>query len=128
MAIVGEYALCVQDAEGAFHSFLPGQRVPGWVVDLVTNPRALLADPADDGGDPVAADEAPAPANPVDASSNAGDPGDPPAPALTPPPHAGVGSGRDAWADYANANGVAVQDDWKRDQIIEACREAGVAV
>lgn len=144
MAVVGEYALCVQDPEGTFHSFLPGQQVPAWVVALVTNPRAFAAEPADDGGDPAAGDDSqpvssgPAatteghpPANAGDTSPVAGDQGGTAAPApiaLTAPPHAGVGSGRDAWADYASANGVAVQDDWKRDQIIEACRQAGVAV
>lgn len=144
MATVGEYALCVQDPEGTFHSFLPGQQVPAWVVALVTNPRALVAEPANEGEDPAAGDdgqstsndlagasEGARPENPGDASPDAGDQGGTAAPAptaLTPPPQAGVGSGRDAWADYASANGVAVQDDWKRDQIIEACRQAGVAV
>lgn len=144
MAVVGEYALCVQDAEGTFHSFLPGQQVPAWVVALVTNPRAFVAEPADEGEDPAAghdgqptssdfaaASEGATPANPGDTSPDAGDQGGTAAPApiaLTAPPHAGVGSSRDAWADYASASGVAVKDDWKRDQIIEACRQAGVAV
>ncbi|RIR09373.1 hypothetical protein [Mycobacteroides abscessus] len=144
MAIVGQYALCVQDAEGTFHSFLPGQQVPAWVVALVTNPRAFVAEPADEGeepaagddgqptsSDPAAASEGATPENPGDTSLDADDQGGTAAPApiaLTAPPHAGVGSGRDAWADYASASGVAVQDDWKRDQIIEACRQAGVAV
>lgn len=134
MATVGEYALCVQDPEGTFHSFLPGQQVPAWVVALVTNPRAFVAEPANEGEDPAAGDHGQPTSNDSAAghtSPDAGDQGGTAAPAptaLTPPPHAGVGSGRDAWADYASAKGVAVQDDWKRDQIIEACRQAGVAV
>lgn len=45
-----------------------------------------------------------------------------------PPPQSGAGSSRQAWAEYAEANGVDVQDDWKRDDIIAACEKAGVAV
>ena len=36
------------------------------------------------------------------------------------PPRSGAGSGRDAWAAYAAAQGVQVDDDMSRDQIIEA--------
>jgi len=44
---------------------------------------------------------------------------------LTPPPAAGPGSGRAAWAAYAAHHGVAVDAMWARDRIITACREAG---
>jgi hypothetical protein len=38
-----------------------------------------------------------------------------------PPPKAGRGSGRDAWADYAhNVVGIQVGDGWTRDDIIAA--------
>jgi hypothetical protein len=38
-----------------------------------------------------------------------------------PPPRAGRGSGREAWADYAhNVVGIEVPDDWNRDAIIAA--------
>lgn len=36
------------------------------------------------------------------------------------PPRGGEGSGRDAWAEYAAAQGVEVTDDMNRDDIIEA--------
>ena len=39
------------------------------------------------------------------------------------PPRAGAGSGRDAWADYAESRGVTVTEDMTRDEIIEACEE-----
>ncbi|MFA4080480.1 hypothetical protein ONA92_02040 [Mycobacteroides salmoniphilum] len=151
MAVVGEYALCVQDPEGVFHSFLPGQKVPDWVVNLVTNPLALVGDPQDagsdpdeggpddgqpsapvaptgpDGGEPAASVEP----GPVVVGPGAGRGGGQPSapnPAAEPPPQAGAGSGRDAWAQYASAQGVTVLEEWRRDQIIDACRKAGVAL
>lgn len=43
-----------------------------------------------------------------------------------PPPKAGRGSGTEAWATYATANDVIVEDDAGRDDIIAACEAAGV--
>ncbi len=37
-----------------------------------------------------------------------------------PPPKAGRGSSRDAWADYATSQGIDVDDDMGRDDIIAA--------
>lgn len=45
----------------------------------------------------------------------------------TPPPKAGPGSGKAAWATYAEAFGVEVPADASRDDIVEACEAAGVA-
>lgn len=45
-----------------------------------------------------------------------------------PPPQAGAGGGRDAWAAYAQRHGVDVPDDYRRSQIITACKQAGVPV
>jgi hypothetical protein len=42
------------------------------------------------------------------------------------PPKGGAGSGKEAWADYAKANGVDVPDDATRDDIIAALDKAGV--
>ena len=42
------------------------------------------------------------------------------APADDKPPLGGPGSGREAWATYAEAHGVDVTDDMTRDEIIEA--------
>ena len=39
---------------------------------------------------------------------------------IAPPPKAGPGSSRDAWADYAASVGVTVDDDATRDDIIAA--------
>ncbi len=35
-----------------------------------------------------------------------------------PPPRSGPGSGRDAWADYAESLGLDVSDDMNRDEIM----------
>lgn len=43
-----------------------------------------------------------------------------------PPPQSGKGSSKDAWTDYATANGVDVDPDGTRDDIIAACTAAGV--
>ncbi len=48
----------------------------------------------------------------------------PPLPA--PPPRAGRGSSAEAWRQWAESAGVAVQDDAGRDDIIAACEAAGV--
>jgi hypothetical protein len=46
-------------------------------------------------------------------------------PAGTPPPQSGKGSGVDAWAAYAAEQGVAVPEDAKRDEIVQALSDAG---
>jgi hypothetical protein len=43
-----------------------------------------------------------------------------------PPPKGGAGSGKDAWAAYAAARGVAVAEDATRDEIVAALEDAGV--
>jgi hypothetical protein len=45
-----------------------------------------------------------------------------------PPPRAGAGSGRDAWAEYARANEFDVAGDAKREDIIDALEAAGIPV
>ena len=42
----------------------------------------------------------------------------------TPPPTSGPGSGRKAWAAYATACGVQIDDSWSRERITQACVEA----
>ncbi|SHX31745.1 phage-like protein [Mycobacteroides abscessus subsp. bolletii] len=154
MTVVGEFALHLQDRQGNVHSFLPGQKVPGWVIALVTNPHALADDPEDtgngsghDAADPgqsqppdpdvaqppettAAGSEGAELSAPTEGAGTGEATGQAPAPtvAVEPPPQAGTGSGRDAWAQYAIAKGVAVLEEWRRDQIIDACRQAGVAV
>jgi hypothetical protein len=45
---------------------------------------------------------------------------------LSEPPRGGPGATRDAWAAYAYAHDVDVDDDMSRDDIIVACDDAGV--
>lgn len=81
--------------------FAPGDEPPAEVANLITNPQAWEADndqPQDGAGAGIG----------------------------NPPPTAGAGSGKAAWRDYADANGVTVDDDASRDDVIEACRAAGI--
>lgn len=48
--------------------------------------------------------------------------------AVVVPPQAGPKGGRDKWAAYAESQGVAVDSDWKRDDIIEALEAQGIPV
>lgn len=49
-------------------------------------------------------------------------------PVGNPPPLQGSGSSKAKWADYAESNGVEVHDGMSRDDIVGACRSAGVPV
>lgn len=106
---LGQYAVHVRDTSGELHSFLPGDDVPGWAEKLLGEHCFATGDAevaaADGGGE--------------GSPSGGGD---------EPPPLAGPGSGRDHWAAYAREHHVAFDDDDKRDQIVDACREAGVRV
>ncbi|MBQ1122642.1 hypothetical protein [Streptomyces sp. B15] len=42
------------------------------------------------------------------------------------PPRSGRGSGVDAWRAFAEAHGVAVDDQMSRDDVIAACEQAGL--
>ncbi|GJO41963.1 hypothetical protein [Mycobacterium marinum] len=90
------------DDKGVLHQFGPGSDVPAWARKKITNP-AVWDEP---------------PAVPEASGSGGGD---------SPPPHAGRGSGRDAWAAYAKDHHVDA-DGLERDEIITACQEAGVPV
>jgi predicted component of type VI protein secretion system len=68
-------------------------------------------------------DEQPEP-TPVEITEPA--PADPPAPQPDSPPTRGKGSGLEAWQAYATAVGVSYPADATRNDIIAACREAGV--
>jgi hypothetical protein len=53
------------------------------------------------------------------------EPAAPDEPEPGPPPKAGRGSGREAWADYAhNVVGIEVPDDWNRNDIVAAVEGA----
>lgn len=63
-------------------------------------------------------DDTEAPSEPSKPSEAAGD--------EEPPPRAGPGSGRARWTEYAAAHGITVDDETTRDEIIDACAQAGV--
>ncbi|RJO74167.1 hypothetical protein D5S18_18615 [Nocardia panacis] len=100
--------------EGELHSFLPGDTVPEWAAERITNPHAWEP-PTGAPAVSVTAEED------EDADSDQGDLDGIPA-------QAGPGASRARWASYAVANGVAVEEAWKRDDIIAACEAAGVRV
>ncbi|AXN51236.1 hypothetical protein DSM43518_04778 [Mycobacterium marinum] len=104
MAVIGEHTVYLRDDDGTVHSFLPGQRVPAWAAKQM-GPHCFAKDQPDE--------------EVADFSRGGGE---------GPPPRAGAGSGRGAWADYAAAHGIDVDEDWKRDQIIDACEDKGIAV
>jgi hypothetical protein len=107
MRIGGQLAVhLVKD--GVTQSFMPGDEVPEWAAKLITNPNVLAVDD-------VASDE-------PSGSSEAASDDD------APPPRYGKGSAQKAWAAYAVAHGVDVDDDTPRDEIIAACEDAEVPV
>jgi len=84
----------VVDGDGTSHVFKPGDELPAWAFEKVTNPKAFV-DVADTGDV------------------------DPEQPATTAvPPRSGTGSGYAAWAAYAIANEVDPRGTTKRDEII----------
>lgn len=48
-------------------------------------------------------------------------------PPAGPPPKAGKGSGMDAWTAYAHSYGVPVPDGMKRDELVNALAQRGIA-
>lgn len=100
---VGEYAVHLIE-DGQLHSFLPGDEVPAWAVEKITNPDAWDSPKGSPEKEP-------------DGASPDG-----------PPPHKGPGASRQAWVDYAESHGVEVSDTAKREDIIAACKKAGVEV
>jgi hypothetical protein len=91
-----------------------GTEVEGRALALITNP--------DVWEDPESASEARAEFESGSAEQDSGSPQD----ASVEPPRAGAGSGREAWAKFAQAHSVHVEDEDKRDDIIAALVEAGV--
>ncbi|MCV7354491.1 hypothetical protein [Mycolicibacterium fluoranthenivorans] len=120
---IGEFAVYVQDGEGAVHGFLPGQVVPAWAAKQMGD--HCFAQEGGEGSADEPVDEPPAP--PVD-PGDAEDPADPDEEPAGPPPRHGAGSGEPAWRKYAEDNGVDVDGISKRDDIIAAVADAGVPV
>lgn len=94
----------VHDKHGKPHVFGPGQDIPDWAQEKITNPRVWEEPPAGD-------------------SSPAGG-GGRGKPLLSPPPKSGTGSGAKAWAEYAVAYGVSVPEKASREDIIELLQAA----
>lgn len=106
--------------------FRPGDDVPAWAREVITNPTAW------DGGD--TADSTPEPPKqpeplkdpeppkePEPPSNPAGDgTGDDPKDAIEEPPRAGRGSSLEAWQGYADALGIEYANDATRDDIVAA--------
>lgn len=105
--------------EGGTVVYGPDDEVPADHAALITNADAWV------GGTVPEPTEAPAPPNPapVDADEQPMEPS-----ALPVPPRSGPGSGATAWAEYAAAHGVNVEDGAGRTDIIAALTAAGVPV
>jgi len=86
------------DADGVAHVFGPGDDVPRWARDKIGDRPDVWEDDSPDVGPTVPQE----------------------------PPRAGRGSGRDEWARFAGAHGVAVGEDDSRDDVIDALIERGV--
>lgn len=99
--------------DGETHIFEAGCVPPGWACEQISNPDVWN----DVDGSGSGTEQA----SPVDITS------DPDGDVGGVPPRHGAGSGRDAWAAYAAANGVAVDEDMSRADIIDAVEAAGVA-
>ncbi len=88
------------DVGGVLHTFCPGDAIPDWARARITNPNVWSIPDAESITAVVGG----------------------------PPPQTGPGASRQLWVTYAHTNNVVVQDGWKRDDIIAACRQAGVPV
>jgi hypothetical protein len=111
--VQGEYAIHIAGENGEVVTLLPGDEIPGWAAKKVTNPRVTGQESEDEAAPSPLSDDVPGAADNADAG---------------PPPHAGPGSGKAAWQEYAASQGVAVDDDSRKEDIIAACEEAGVPV
>lgn len=89
--------------DGSPHALYAGDEVPAWAKDQVGD-HCFDADRDD-------ADEAPE----LESEEGSGI-----------PPKSGRGSGAKAWADYAQAHGLNVDEDASKDDIIAALEAAGV--
>lgn len=91
----------VDNDRGVSEAFGPDDEVPRWAAEK------MGAHCFEGGEHPVTGEE--------DESAEAG-----------PPPKSGRGSSAEAWAKFAEAKGVTVDDAGSREQIIDALEKAGV--
>lgn len=126
--------------DGGSHCFGPGDELPEWAYEKITNPSVWATEPEPapeaDAQDEESS-EVPEPPAPPDEPPMTGDAWNPisetdEAPAAEPvvaresiiveaeePPRTGKGSGTEEWRAYAEALGIDVPEDASRDQIIE---------
>jgi hypothetical protein len=78
-------------------------------------------------GDADANGEAPVESDEPDPQADRPDSEEPGDLSVEAPPRRGAGSGREAWADYADTQDVEVTPEMSRDDIIAACERRGVA-
>lgn len=105
--------------------YRPGDTPPAHVAERITNPKAWAGD-VDDGAE---GDVRNTPEATGGAHTRITDDGDEAAESLADlaiPAKSGPGSGKQAWWQYAERNGVTVPEDPSRDDIIDACEAAGV--
>ena len=98
----GAYGVHVHRKDGTTKLYLPGEEYDAADAKLIDNPLAF------EGGE----DEH----EPETVGHTA------------PPPQSGKGSGRDEWEAYANHYHVTIDSEMSRDDIIDACEAAGIAV
>jgi hypothetical protein len=120
----------VTDENGATRIFEAGQDVPDWAATQITNPDVWEGElpphlqgeqdpsqPPETPSAPVGAMPPHAQGTPVAAQSETGS-GE--------PPRSGKGSGKEAWAAYADSLGVDVPGDASRDDIVAHLVERGL--
>ena len=99
-------------------TFPVGSTPPAWAQALITNPKAWASAP-ESAPAPEDAPPAPEEAPPAEAPDAPAAPEEDLLGELPEPPKRGAGSGRAAWAAYADSKGVKYADDASRDDIIE---------
>jgi hypothetical protein len=115
----------IEGPDGQTVCLAPGEPLPTWAYEKITNPYVWNDDVPDL---PQQADTADSDPPPGLLAGEVEEPSDPDGGSEAPgsaPPKSGKGSGRDAWAEYAEALGVTVDHDANRDDIIAALAEAG---
>lgn len=103
--------------------FGPDDHVPSWAEELIENPDAWGEG---EGATPKRLHSDNAGQSRADVPDPGGSSSPPAGGGDGPPPMVGAGSGRDAWAAYADAKGFQVEDGDKRAGIIAALEAAGV--
>lgn len=102
----------VTDEGGDPVAFGPGDTVPAWAAEQITNPKAWKVAWS---VEPAVVDVELSPVAVTDPSTAAG----------APPTH-GRGSSREAWLEYADDLGVPVPADATRDEIVALVGEGDV--